>query len=198
MAINKVNYGGQTLIDTSEDTAEASDVLAGQTFHSKSGLQSTGTLVLPESVPHVNLTQAEYDALTPEQKDNGTIYFITDGDDTAYSGIIGSGELATDAKTLVGAVNELASKFAQPLFKTEKKTCMFTGSTYMVFPVPSITGYTCIGIIGWQAGGGYVAGYANFDFCVEIEYQRISISNTNYSSGYQVIAHLLYIRNDLY
>lgn len=49
MAINKVNYGGQTLIDTSEDTAEAGDVLAGQTFHSKSGLQSTGTLVLPDN-----------------------------------------------------------------------------------------------------------------------------------------------------
>lgn len=48
MAINKVNYGGQTLIDTSEDTAEAEDVLAGKTFHSKSGSQSTGTLVLPE------------------------------------------------------------------------------------------------------------------------------------------------------
>lgn len=60
-----------------------------------------------EGVPHVNLTQAEYDALTPAQKDNGNIYFITDGDDTAYSGIIGSGELATDAKTLVGAINEL-------------------------------------------------------------------------------------------
>ena len=149
-------------------------------------------------IPHVELTQAEYDALTPAQKENGDVYFITDGDDTAYSGIIGSGELATNAKTLVGAVNELASKFAQPLFKTEQKTCMFTGSTYMHFPVPSITGYTCIGIIGWQAGGGYVAGYANFDFCVEIEYQRISISNTNYSSGYQVIANLLYIRNDLY
>lgn len=28
--------------------------------------------------PHVDLTQAEYDALTPEQKNNGTEYFITD------------------------------------------------------------------------------------------------------------------------
>lgn len=45
MAINKVNYGGQTLIDTSGDTAEAGDVLAGQTFHSRSGTQETGTMI---------------------------------------------------------------------------------------------------------------------------------------------------------
>lgn len=29
---------------------------------------------------YVELTQAEYDALTPEQKTNGTLYFITDGE----------------------------------------------------------------------------------------------------------------------
>lgn len=28
---------------------------------------------------HIELTQAEYDALTPEQKTNGSVYFITDG-----------------------------------------------------------------------------------------------------------------------
>ena len=146
----------------------------------------------------VTLTQAQYDALSDAEKNNGTVYYISDGEDCCLDGIIGSGELDTDAKTLVGAVNELASKFAQPLFKTGQKECIFTGSTYMYFPIPAITGYTCIGIIGWQAGGGYVAGYANFDFCIEIASQQISVSNTNYSSGYEVIAKLLYIRNDLY
>lgn len=29
---------------------------------------------------HVELTQAEYDALTPEEKTNGTVYFVTDGE----------------------------------------------------------------------------------------------------------------------
>lgn len=85
MAINKVNYGGQTLIDTSGDTAEAGDVLAGQTFHSKSGSQSTGTLTLPEEVPHINLTQAEYDALTYEEKNNGSVYFVTDGGNCPFT-----------------------------------------------------------------------------------------------------------------
>lgn len=31
------------------------------------------------SADHVELTQAEYDALTPEEKNNGKVYFITDG-----------------------------------------------------------------------------------------------------------------------
>lgn len=33
---------------------------------------------------HVELTQAEYDALTPEEKTDGTVYFITDGEPETY------------------------------------------------------------------------------------------------------------------
>lgn len=43
MAINKVVYGNDVLIDLSNDTAEASDVAQGKTFHLKSGAQGTGT-----------------------------------------------------------------------------------------------------------------------------------------------------------
>ena len=45
MAINKVQFGNQTLIDTSGDTASSSDVRAGVTFHSASGSQLTGSAV---------------------------------------------------------------------------------------------------------------------------------------------------------
>lgn len=45
MATNKVIYGNQTLIDTTGDTADVSDVKAGETFHSRSGAQLTGTMV---------------------------------------------------------------------------------------------------------------------------------------------------------
>lgn len=44
MAVNKIVYGNQTLIDTSEDTALESDVVSGQTFHSRSGAQLTGSM----------------------------------------------------------------------------------------------------------------------------------------------------------
>lgn len=41
--INKVIYGGKTLIDLTSDTATADKVLAGYTFHDKSGAIVTGT-----------------------------------------------------------------------------------------------------------------------------------------------------------
>ena len=43
MAINKVEANGETLIDLTNDTAEAEDVLEGQTFHLRSGEIATGT-----------------------------------------------------------------------------------------------------------------------------------------------------------
>lgn len=42
-SINKVIYGGQTLIDLTSDTVTASDVQNGVTFHLPSGESSTGT-----------------------------------------------------------------------------------------------------------------------------------------------------------
>lgn len=43
MAINKVIYGGETLIDLTGDTVDASHLLAGYTAHDKSGAVITGT-----------------------------------------------------------------------------------------------------------------------------------------------------------
>lgn len=43
MAINKVIYGGNTLIDLTGDSVTASDVLAGVTFHAPSGELTEGT-----------------------------------------------------------------------------------------------------------------------------------------------------------
>lgn len=43
MAINKVVYGNQTLIDLTADTVTESDVAQGVTFHDASGQQRVGT-----------------------------------------------------------------------------------------------------------------------------------------------------------
>lgn len=40
--VNKVEYGGQTLVDLTGDTATAADVVQGKTFHLASGAQATG------------------------------------------------------------------------------------------------------------------------------------------------------------
>ena len=43
MAINKVIFGGDTLIDLTGDTVTEADVLSGKTFHLPSGASGTGT-----------------------------------------------------------------------------------------------------------------------------------------------------------
>lgn len=42
--VNKVDFGNDTIIDISNTTAEAGDVLQGQTFYTRSGAPATGTL----------------------------------------------------------------------------------------------------------------------------------------------------------
>lgn len=43
MAINKVIYGGETLIDLTGDTVTADKILSGFTAHDKAGEPITGT-----------------------------------------------------------------------------------------------------------------------------------------------------------
>lgn len=44
MAVQKVEYGGTTLIDLTADTATAADVLQGKTFHKADGTIATGSI----------------------------------------------------------------------------------------------------------------------------------------------------------
>lgn len=46
MAVNKVVYGSDTLLDLTADTVEAGDLRSGVTAHRKDGTQVTGTLVV--------------------------------------------------------------------------------------------------------------------------------------------------------
>lgn len=46
MAKNKVIFGNEVLIDLTEDTVTAADVVTGKTFHLADGVQTTGSLVI--------------------------------------------------------------------------------------------------------------------------------------------------------
>jgi len=48
--VNKVIYGNDTLIDLTEDTVTANDVLSGVTFHTRAGVKTTGSLIPAESL----------------------------------------------------------------------------------------------------------------------------------------------------
>ena len=45
MAVNKVNFGNNTLLDVSNDTVTANTLLSGYTAHDNSGTQVTGAVV---------------------------------------------------------------------------------------------------------------------------------------------------------
>lgn len=57
--VNKVIYGGQTLIDLTGDTVTASDILTGKKAHDKSGAQITGSCSYDADTSDANATAAE-------------------------------------------------------------------------------------------------------------------------------------------
>ena len=59
MAISKVNYGGNTLIDLTSDTVDAASLLAGKTAHGKDGEAITGTCTYDVDSSEATATAAE-------------------------------------------------------------------------------------------------------------------------------------------
>ena len=59
MAINKVIYGGETLIDLTSDTVTADKMLTGYTAHDKSGATVTGTCDYDSNTQDATATAAE-------------------------------------------------------------------------------------------------------------------------------------------
>lgn len=57
--VNKVVYGGDTLIDLTGDTATESDVLSGKKFHLKSGAQGTGSCTYDADTSDATAAAAE-------------------------------------------------------------------------------------------------------------------------------------------
>lgn len=59
MAINKVIYGGKTLIDLTNDTVTADKMLSGTKAHDKSGAQITGTCTYDANTSDANAKNSE-------------------------------------------------------------------------------------------------------------------------------------------
>lgn len=76
MANNKVIFGNQTIIDLTDADVTAADILDGKYGYGPTGEKLRGTLKVV-----VELTQAQYDALSAADKAKDIIYMIKDGTD---------------------------------------------------------------------------------------------------------------------
>lgn len=63
MAINKVIYGDQTLMDITDTTASTDGVVEGQVFYSASGTRSVGALTDATTTTHGLMSAADKAAL---------------------------------------------------------------------------------------------------------------------------------------
>lgn len=114
-------YSGMIVSVTDDSTDNGVYQLVG----SDASLDASWEKIGSGDAGHMELTQAEYDALTDEQKMDGTVYFITDGDDgtdsTSGSGIIKLAE--------AGFV-----EFENPIAEGEIKTKNVYHSGYNLLP----------------------------------------------------------------
>lgn len=54
MAVNKVTYGGRTLVDITDSTVTPASLQQGVTAYNAAGIKVTGTLSFPEVLPIAN------------------------------------------------------------------------------------------------------------------------------------------------
>lgn len=95
MAVNKVIYGGNTLIDLTADTVTANDVLSGVTFHLPSGASGTGQCAYDVNSSNVTALVAEVlsgktfakagSILEGTMTNNGSVTGIIDDVDDEYT-----------------------------------------------------------------------------------------------------------------
>lgn len=111
MAINKVIYGGNTLIDLTADTVAAASMLTGVTAHDRSGTVITGTCAYDSDTSDATATAAEILAtktayvngtkVTGSMTNNGAVTGVIDEVDEEYTVPAGyhdgSGKVSIDA-----------------------------------------------------------------------------------------------------
>jgi hypothetical protein len=122
MAINKVEFDGQTLIDLTGDTVTQQDVLNGKSFHSADGVQRSGTASAPVSDVTVDGTSVVT---------NGVAEVVTDNLAPTVTEASSRTNLAVgdSLKTIIGKIKK---------FFSDLKTVAFTGSYNDLSDQPTI------------------------------------------------------------
>lgn len=133
MAINKVVYNNETLIDISSDTVTRDQLAYGITAHDSSGQKITGT---------ANMSGASNVPTQVSDLEND-LGFIQNGttDDVEFKGSV-----AVSNEGLLKVIN-ITCFSSQTIAKSDTKT----GTVNFASSVPS--GFTPIGIVGYSSGG---------------------------------------------
>lgn len=103
MAINKVQFGGNTLIDITDTTATANDVLAGQVFYKADGTRGVGTLNIVDTIYPVGSIYISVSSTSPETLFGGTWVQLQD------QFLLGAGTTYTNGATGGNATHTLTT-----------------------------------------------------------------------------------------
>ena len=148
------------------------------------------------------LSNAEYEALSEEEKMNGDVYCIPDREpilnpDQVWAKL-GTEPLDTEAEDVSGAVNELNSSLNNVLYSTDILTYnmgSITSGTPVTWNVPNVipSGFHIVGITTiLVAGSGYIYGS---NLILSTDYTQIRFMPTQNMSGVQARYSLQYKKN---
>lgn len=179
MAINKVIYNNETLIDISSDTVTSDTLAYGITAHDSSGQRITGT---------VNMSGASNIPTKVSDLEND-LDFIQNGttDDVEFKGSV-----AVSNEGLLKVVN-IVCFTSQTIAKSDVKT----GTVDFSSSVPS--GFTPIGVVGYSSGGQWFNIYRlrlAENNPTTIEYSVANV-DTNNSRTASLGARVLFIRTSI-
>ena len=125
MAVNKVEYGGETIVDITDATAEASDLLLGATAYGASGEKIVGTTTVPTKTSELTNDSG---FLTAHQDISGKADNTpTFSEASTRANLNGSGETMP---TILGKIKK---------FFTDLKAVAFSGSYNDLSDKPTIT-----------------------------------------------------------
>lgn len=186
--INKVIYGGDTLIDLTSDTVTASDILTGKTAHDKSGATITGT--------------CDFDSNTSE--DTATASEILSGSTAHARGTLLTGTMPNNG-SITGTISTKAGQYTIPSGYHDGggKVSISTTEQNKIIAGNIKSGVSILGVTGTYSGESVSAQSktatpsttqqvilpdANYDYLSQVTVEAIPYTETlNSAGGYTAI-----------
>lgn len=135
--INKVVYGGKTLIDLTADTVTASKILKGATAHDKSGAAIVGTCTFDADTSDATATGAE----------------ILSGKTAYVNGVKVTGEMRNNG-AIDGVISNKADSYTVPIgyHDGSGKVAISTTEQAKIIATNIRDGVTILGVTGTMSG----------------------------------------------